>query len=197
MLDRAVEKQQQFLTSRNNNEYAQYIADKQQKRKIVSEGKEAGKIKQNLLRDPSPLVIVPTTLVLDADVLRECLQYRIHADLFQIAFACEAVVCCRLSPNEKAILVSFSHLFYPELTTLAIGDGANDVPMIRAAQIGVGVAGREGLHACNSADLSVPEFRMLRRLILVHGHINHMRNAYVTNYSVFKNSINVFCSLFF
>ena len=28
--------------------------------------------------------------------------------------------------------------------TLAIGDGANDVPMIQQAQVGVGVCGREG-----------------------------------------------------
>lgn len=82
MLDRAIEKQQQYLESRKNNNYTQYIIDKQHKRKIVQEGKESGKIKQNLLKDPSSLVIVPTTLVLDADILRECLQYRIHADLF-------------------------------------------------------------------------------------------------------------------
>lgn len=82
MLERAVEKQQQFLKSRDNGDYTQYITDRQHKRKVVQEGKEAGKIKQNLLRDPKPLVIVPTTMVLDADVLRECLQYRIHDDLF-------------------------------------------------------------------------------------------------------------------
>jgi len=28
---------------------------------------------------------------------------------------------------------------------LSIGDGANDVPMIQAADIGVGIAGREGM----------------------------------------------------
>ena len=43
-------------------------------------------------------------------------------------------MCCRLSPNEKAVLVQFSHLFYPELTTLAIGDGANDLSMFQYAK---------------------------------------------------------------
>ena len=33
---------------------------------------------------------------------------------------------------------------HPEKTTLAIGDGANDVNMITAAHIGVGIAGLEG-----------------------------------------------------
>ena len=32
----------------------------------------------------------------------------------------------------------------PRKTTLAIGDGANDVNMITAAHIGIGIAGMEG-----------------------------------------------------
>ena len=33
----------------------------------------------------------------------------------------------------------------PNITTLAIGDGANDVNMIKAAHIGIGIQGVEGL----------------------------------------------------
>jgi P-type E1-E2 ATPase len=33
---------------------------------------------------------------------------------------------------------------YPTATTLAIGDGANDVNMICAAHIGIGISGLEG-----------------------------------------------------
>lgn len=33
----------------------------------------------------------------------------------------------------------------PEKSTLAIGDGANDVAMIMKADVGVGIAGREGM----------------------------------------------------
>jgi phospholipid-transporting ATPase len=32
----------------------------------------------------------------------------------------------------------------PKFTTLAIGDGANDVNMITAAHVGVGISGLEG-----------------------------------------------------
>jgi P-type E1-E2 ATPase len=32
----------------------------------------------------------------------------------------------------------------PEKSTLAIGDGANDVSMITAAHIGIGISGLEG-----------------------------------------------------
>jgi phospholipid-transporting ATPase len=35
-------------------------------------------------------------------------------------------------------------LFKPNVTTLAIGDGANDVNMITAAHVGVGLRGVEG-----------------------------------------------------
>jgi len=32
----------------------------------------------------------------------------------------------------------------PQVSTLAIGDGANDVSMITAAHIGIGISGLEG-----------------------------------------------------
>ena len=34
---------------------------------------------------------------------------------------------------------------YPDKMTLAVGDGANDVGMIREAHVGIGIAGREGM----------------------------------------------------
>ena len=59
--------------------------------------------------------------------------------------------------------------------SLAIGDGANDVAMIQAADVGVGVIGKEGRQAVNSADFAVSQFRFLVRLLLVHGHWNYLR----------------------
>ena len=53
--------------------------------------------------------------------------------------------------------------------TLAIGDGANDVAMIRAAHIGVGISGREGNAAVLASDYSIGQFRFLTRLLLIHG----------------------------
>jgi P-type E1-E2 ATPase len=35
----------------------------------------------------------------------------------------------------------------PEMVTLAIGDGANDVSMILEAHIGIGLYGNEGMRA--------------------------------------------------
>ena len=42
---------------------------------------------------------------------------------------------------------------------LAIGDGANDVAMIQAADIGVGIMGKEGRQAVNNADFAFSQFR--------------------------------------
>ena len=46
-----------------------------------------------------------------------------------------------------------------KLTTLAIGDGANDVTMIQAANVGVGITGFEGLQAARAADYSIGQFK--------------------------------------
>ena len=40
--------------------------------------------------------------------------------------------------------------------TLAIGDGANDVPMIKAAHIGIGLFGEEGMSAVQACDYALP-----------------------------------------
>jgi phospholipid-translocating ATPase len=61
--------------------------------------------------------------------------------------------------------------------TLAIGDGANDVSMIQAADVGVGISGEEGLQAVNSSDYAIAQFRFLTRLLFVHGHWSYVRNS--------------------
>lgn len=43
----------------------------------------------------------------------------------------------------------------PTAQTLSIGDGANDVPMLQSAHIGVGVCGLEGQQAVNNSDYAI------------------------------------------
>jgi phospholipid-transporting ATPase len=71
---------------------------------------------------------------------------------------------------------------------LAIGDGANDVSMIQAAHIGVGISGMEGLQAARSADVSIAQFRFLRKLLLVHGAWSYQRISKVILYFYYKNT---------
>lgn len=53
-------------------------------------------------------------------------------------------MACRVSPKQKAEIVQLIRSKYPSAKTLAIGDGANDVSMITAAHVGVGISGLEG-----------------------------------------------------
>ena len=73
--------------------------------------------------------------------------------------------------------------------TLAIGDGANDVSMIQAADVGVGISGEEGLQAVNSSDYAIAQFRFLKRLLLVHGHWSYARNGTMILNFFYKNMI--------
>lgn len=50
--------------------------------------------------------------------------------------------------------------------TLAIGDEANDVPMLNKAVISVGVVGLEGLQASNAADYSIAKVIQYFKMIL-------------------------------
>jgi P-type E1-E2 ATPase len=63
--------------------------------------------------------------------------------------------------------------------SLAIGDGANDVPMIMQANIGVGIRGKEGTQAVRSADYAISQFMFLQNLILVHGRYGYRRISWV------------------
>lgn len=49
-----------------------------------------------------------------------------------------------MTPKQKADIVQLIQKYQPDDITMAIGDGANDVSMITAAHVGIGIAGVEG-----------------------------------------------------
>lgn len=59
--------------------------------------------------------------------------------------------------------------------TLSIGDGANDVSMIQAAHVGIGISGLEGMQAVMASDFAIAQFRFLTDLLLVHGRWSYLR----------------------
>jgi len=89
----------------------------------------------------------------------------------------DSVICCRASPAQKAMIVKAIRQRVPKALTLAIGDGANDLAMISASHVGVGISGKEGLQAARVADYSIAQFRFLQRLLLVHGRWNYVRTG--------------------
>ncbi|KAH9904925.1 hypothetical protein F4778DRAFT_789626 [Xylariomycetidae sp. FL2044] len=96
---------------------------------------------------------------------------------YDLAVRMDSVICCRASPNQKASLVKSIREAVPSSLTLAIGDGANDISMIQASHVGIGISGREGLQAARVADYSIAQFRFLQRLLLVHGRWMYHRTA--------------------
>ncbi|ODM20636.1 putative phospholipid-transporting ATPase [Aspergillus cristatus] len=125
-------------------------------------------------------------LIIDGRSLTFALEKDMEKMFLDLAVMCKAVICCRVSPLQKALVVKLVKRHLKSLL-LAIGDGANDVSMIQAAHVGVGISGLEGLQAARSADVSIAQFRFLRKLLLVHGAWSYHRISRVILYSFYKN----------
>ena len=80
----------------------------------------------------------------------------------------------RVSPLQKALVVKLVKKNTSSIL-LAIGDGANDVSMIQAAHVGIGISGVEGLQAARASDVAISQFRFLKKLLLVHGAWSYQR----------------------
>jgi magnesium-transporting ATPase (P-type) len=137
----------------------------------------------------------PRALVIEGAALKHLLgDNELEEVLFNIASQCNAVIACRVSPRQKALLVKLvRHHVVPEPVTLAIGDGANDVGMIQEAHVGIGISGKEGKQAVNASDFAIAQFRFLENLVLIHGRWDFMRLSTVVLYSFYKNAIMAGC----
>uniref|UniRef100_A0A1I7XR13 P-type phospholipid transporter n=1 Tax=Heterorhabditis bacteriophora TaxID=37862 RepID=A0A1I7XR13_HETBA len=102
----------------------------------------------------------------------------------------KCVLCYRMTPSEKAEIVK-AVKYHLKGNVLAIGDGANDVSMIQVANVGIGVAGKEGMQAVMACDFAIARFRLMQRLLLVHGHWSYYRLANSFLYLLYKNIVNV------
>ena len=101
---------------------------------------------------------------------------------------CKTVVCCRVSPGLKRQVVQLVKATTGAVC-LAVGDGANDVAMIKEADIGVGIYGQEGVQAVQASDFAVGEFKFLWDLLIAHGHWNYIRISRMILYFFYKNFV--------
>ncbi|XP_021649489.2 probable phospholipid-transporting ATPase 8 isoform X2 [Hevea brasiliensis] len=108
-------------------------------------------------------------LVIDGKSLSFALDKSLEKKFLELALGCASVICCRSTPKHKALVTRLVKTQTGK-TTLAIGDGANDVGMLQEADIGVGISGVEGMQAVMASDFSIAQFYFLERLLLVHGH---------------------------
>eukprot|EP01132_Coremiostelium_polycephalum_P005005 gene5005-6233_t len=125
-------------------------------------------------------------LVIDGHTLMFALEDNICLSLLKLTRQCKSVICCRVSPLQKALIVKLVKDNLRSIT-LAIGDGANDVSMIQAAHVGIGISGEEGLQAARASDYAIAQFRFLSRLLMVHGRYSYRRITKLICYCFYKN----------
>eukprot|EP00026_Physarum_polycephalum_P001132 Phypoly_transcript_01133.p1 GENE.Phypoly_transcript_01133~~Phypoly_transcript_01133.p1 ORF type:complete len:1186 (+),score=224.50 Phypoly_transcript_01133:531-3560(+) len=125
-------------------------------------------------------------LVIEGRTITEVLKNDISPHFLELALMCQSVICVRATPMQKAELVTLVRTHTKDIT-LAVGDGANDVSMIRAAHVGVGISGVEGNQALMASDYTIAQFKFLYRLLMIHGRWNYIRNCKVVKYSFYKS----------
>ncbi|KFD56527.1 hypothetical protein M513_02631, partial [Trichuris suis] len=164
---------------------------------------------QNVFRCPT--VHTPREALQELEKLRSCsssllvissaslefyLAY-LPEEFINASSACTSVVCCRCSPEQlihnfsskKAEVVRTLKKYNGGKLVAAIGDGGNDVSMIQAADVGIGIVGKEGRHASLAADFSITQFRSLARLLLWHGRLCYRRSCSLSQFVIHRGLI--------
>nr|VZI02292.1 unnamed protein product [Spirometra erinaceieuropaei] len=123
-----------------------------------------------------------------------CLRYYEH-ETVELARQCPVVVVCRCSPTQKAGIAKLlaSHT---GAVIAAIGDGGNDVSMIQAAHVGIGIVGKEGRQASLASDFSITTFSHVTRLLLVHGRNCYKNTASLSQFIIHRGRELTFKTFF-
>eukprot|EP01063_Lacrimia_lanifica_P013656 TRINITY_DN20283_c0_g1_i1.p1 TRINITY_DN20283_c0_g1~~TRINITY_DN20283_c0_g1_i1.p1 ORF type:complete len:1242 (+),score=448.93 TRINITY_DN20283_c0_g1_i1:93-3818(+) len=142
------------------------------------------------------------TMVIDGQSLE--LLMRLEEEFVESAGAAASVVVARCSPTQKAEVVEIMKKHTAKLTghranlrMAAIGDGGNDVSMILAAHVGLGIVGKEGRHASLAADYSFIKFSHCLRLITWHGRNAYKRSARLSQFVIHRGLIISFIQAIF
>lgn len=92
----------------------------------------------NICGDLPPGLVQPAVdvsggfaLVVNGHSLVQALTPSMEMLFLEVASSCKAVICCRVTPLQKALVVDLVKR-HKKAVTLAIGDGANDVSMIKS-----------------------------------------------------------------
>lgn len=76
---------------------------------------------------------VEFALVINGAALHHAFTGEARRIFTELAFICHSVICCRMTPMQKAEVVEIVHDVTGEIV-LAVGDGANDVAMIQVLE---------------------------------------------------------------
>ncbi|KAL8751819.1 MAG: hypothetical protein Q9184_005937, partial [Pyrenodesmia sp. 2 TL-2023] len=132
-----------------------------------------------------------TALLIDGDSLSYFLNHH-RWEFISIAVLLPAVIACRCSPTQKADIAYLIRQFTKKRVA-CIGDGGNDVSMIQAADVGVGIVGKEGRQASLAADFSITSFHHLTKLLVWHGRNSYKRSAKLAQFIIHRGLIISVC----
>lgn len=130
-------------------------------------------------------------LLIDGESLSLMLNHLRDA-FITIACTVPAVIACRCSPSQKADLARLIRA-HTRKRICCIGDGGNDVSMIQAADVGIGIVGKEGRQASLAADFSVTQFSYLTKLLVWHGRNSYKRSAKLAQFVMHRGLVISIC----
>ncbi|KAK5993661.1 Phospholipid-transporting ATPase NEO1 [Cladobotryum mycophilum] len=134
-------------------------------------------------------------LLIDGESLALFLTH-FRLEFISIAVLLPCVVACRCSPTQKAEVATLIKE-YTKKRVCCIGDGGNDVSMIQAADVGVGIVGKEGRQASLAADFSIEQFCHLVKLLVWHGRNSYKRSAKLAQFVIHRGLIIAVCQTMF
>lgn len=130
-------------------------------------------------------------MLIDGESLAVMLAH-LRQQFISIAVTLPAVVACRCSPTQKAEVANLIRK-HTHKRVCCIGDGGNDVSMIQAADVGIGIVGKEGRQASLAADFSVTQFCHLTKLLVWHGRNSYKRSAKLAQFIIHRGLIISVC----
>ena len=130
-------------------------------------------------------------LLIDGESLSTMLANFQH-QFIALAVLLPAVIACRCSPTQKADLAKLIRK-HTKKRICCIGDGGNDVSMIQAADVGIGIVGKEGRQASLAADFSITQFCHLTKLLVWHGRNSYKRSAKLAQFIIHRGLIISVC----
>ena len=127
------------------------------------------------------------SIIIEGESITTCMKEGESEKLFwELIKNSRSLICCRASPMQKCEIVNFIKNHTKDIT-LAIGDGGNDVNMIKASHVGIGLFGKEGYQAAYASDYAISQFKYLKQLIFLTGRFCLKRNSYFIYQYFFKN----------
>ncbi|KAJ5100504.1 hypothetical protein N7456_006556 [Penicillium angulare] len=130
-------------------------------------------------------------MLIDGESLTLMLDH-FRTDFISVAVLLPAVIACRCSPTQKAEVANLIR-HHTKKRVCCIGDGGNDVSMIQAADVGIGIVGKEGRQASLAADFSITQFHHLTKLLVWHGRNSYKRSAKLAQFIMHRGLIISVC----